>query len=117
VTIITDHSAVKAILGAPNLTGQHTWWWTKIYGSGIKNIDIVHRSGNADALSCQPISSAPSEEVGVEVQIPAINSREAGATDNCPDISSLFAVTPSTRQLSSGDSFASEQIKDVLCSL
>jgi len=26
VIMITDHAAVKAILGAPNLTGQHAQW-------------------------------------------------------------------------------------------
>ena len=26
VTVITDHAAVKAVLGAPNLTGQHARW-------------------------------------------------------------------------------------------
>ena len=96
VTIITDHSAVKAILGAPNLTGQHARWWTKVYGSGIKKTDIVHRSGkrnqHADALSHQPISPAPSEEVDVEVQIATNNSREADTTGNCPDISSCLQL-------------------------
>ena len=45
-----------------------------------------------------------------EVQIAAINSREADTSDNRPDISFLLAQTPCT---SSGDSFASEQMKDV----
>ena len=44
VTVITDHAAVKAVLGAPNLTGQHARWWSKVYSSGIKLIDIVHRA-------------------------------------------------------------------------
>jgi len=35
VTIVTDHAAIKAILGAPNLTGRHARWWSKVYGSGI----------------------------------------------------------------------------------
>ena len=35
---IADHAAVKAILGVPNLTGQHAQWWGKLYGSWIKNI-------------------------------------------------------------------------------
>ena len=45
VTIITDHTAVKAILGAPNLTEKHAGWWSKVYGSGITQVNIVHRSG------------------------------------------------------------------------
>ena len=31
VTIITDHAAVKATLGAPNLIGKHARWWSKVY--------------------------------------------------------------------------------------
>ena len=45
VTIITDHAAVKAILGAPSLSGKHARWWSKVHGSGIKQVEIVHRSG------------------------------------------------------------------------
>ena len=117
VTIITDHAAVKAILGAPNLTGQHARWWTKVYGSGIKKVEIVHRSGkknqHADALSRQPVSPALSEEMEVEVQIASINAEEADNPDSCSDISSLLAVTPNKQLSSSDDSFASEQEKDV----
>jgi len=35
VTICTDHAAVKAVIGTPNLTG-------KLCGSGIGEIDIMH---------------------------------------------------------------------------
>ena len=44
VTVITDHATVKAILGTPNLTGRHARWWSKLYGSGIKHIDIYSSS-------------------------------------------------------------------------
>ena len=54
VTILTDHTAVKAVLEAPNPSGKHARWWTKVYGTGIKDIQIVYRSGwlnaAADAL-------------------------------------------------------------------
>ena len=37
-------------------------WWTKLYGSGIKRLEIVHRAGThnqyADAQSWQPVSPA-----------------------------------------------------------
>jgi len=33
VTIYTDHAAVKAVLGTPNLTGKHARWWSKLYGN------------------------------------------------------------------------------------
>ena len=61
--VITDHAAVKAVLGTPNLTGQHARWWSKVYGSGIIHIEILHRPGKrnqpADALSRKPILLAP----------------------------------------------------------
>ena len=33
VTVTTDHSAVKPVLEAPNPTGKHTHWWTRVYGN------------------------------------------------------------------------------------
>jgi len=45
VTIIAGHAAVKAIERVPNLTGRHARYWNKVYGSGIKHIDIVHHAG------------------------------------------------------------------------
>ena len=41
-TVIIDHAAVKVILGAPNLTGRHVRWWSKVYGSGVQHLVIVH---------------------------------------------------------------------------
>ena len=43
VLILTDHSAVKAILEAPGLSGKHAHWWTKLYGAGFREIEIRHR--------------------------------------------------------------------------
>ena len=64
-TVITDHTAVKAVLVAPNLTGQHARWWSKVYGSAIRLIDIVHRarkdSQHAHALSRQSVLPVPSD--------------------------------------------------------
>ena len=40
VTIYTDHAAVKAVLGTPNLTGKQACWWIKIHGSGIGEVNI-----------------------------------------------------------------------------
>ena len=75
VTIYTDHTAVKAVLETPNLTGKHARWWSKIHGSGI-GVNIVHRAGkenrHADALSHQPVMPAPTEkdeEADLEVQV------------------------------------------------
>ena len=55
VTIRTDHQVVKVILGSPNASGKHARWWSKVYSSGLRTIDITYRPGrensNADALS------------------------------------------------------------------
>ena len=54
VTVLTDHTAVKAILQTPNPSGKHARWWTKVYASGIRNVKIQYRPGrlnsSADAL-------------------------------------------------------------------
>ena len=42
VTVYTDHTTVKAVLGVPNLNGKHTRWWNKVHGSGIREVDIVY---------------------------------------------------------------------------
>ena len=65
VTVYTDHSAVKAVLETPNPSGKHARWWTKVYGSGVKDVHIVYRPGklnaSADALSRSPQALAPLE--------------------------------------------------------
>ena len=33
VTVLTDHSAAKAVLDTPSSSGKHARWWTKVYGS------------------------------------------------------------------------------------
>ena len=38
VTILTDHTAVKAVLECPNPTAKHARWWTRVYGRGIKQV-------------------------------------------------------------------------------
>ena len=111
VTIITDHAAVKAVLGIPNLTGQHARWWSKVYGSGIRQINIVHRTGkenqHADALSRQPVLSAPpdDDDTSKEVQIAHISSDEGMniSTLLCEDLENVTNYS---------DSFHEEQLKD-----
>ena len=55
VTIFTDHTAVKAVLETANPTAKHAWWWTRVYGLGVKDVQTVYCPGrensNADALS------------------------------------------------------------------
>ena len=73
VTVFTDHSAVKAVLETPSPCGKHARWWNKVFGSGVKKLDIVYRAGrengNADALSRAPCGSPPSESMINDVQL------------------------------------------------
>ena len=56
VTVI-DCSAIRAVLGATDLSGRHEHWCAKVYDNGT--IDIVYRCGkeniNSDALSRIPL--------------------------------------------------------------
>ena len=77
VTVITDHTAIKAILDASNPSGRHARWWTRVFGQGIKEVSIVHRAGKenaaADALSRSPCGDSSVEGIGQEkVQVAAI---------------------------------------------
>ena len=84
ITVITDHAAVKVVLGIPNLTGQHSRWWSKVYGSGIRHIEILHTPGKknqpADALSRQPALPAPVDDgTSEDVQIAHISSNDTAS--------------------------------------
>jgi len=77
VIILTDHTAVKAVLGSPSKNSQHAHWWTKVYGSGVKDVQIVHCAGrensHADTLSRQPHLPPPEEGISEgDVQVCAI---------------------------------------------
>ena len=68
VTIYTNHSAVRAVLENSSSLGRHTRWWTRVYSSGIKSVNIVYRPGkansNANAVSHNPVEIAPDEGIG-----------------------------------------------------
>ena len=59
VKVLTDHTAINAILETPNPPGKHARWWTKVYGSGVKEVHIMYRPGrpnaSTDALSRSPM--------------------------------------------------------------
>ena len=54
VTVLTDHTVVKAVLEAANPSAKHARWWTKVYGRGVRSVNIKYRAGrekeNTDAL-------------------------------------------------------------------
>lgn len=111
VTIYTDHSAVRAVLENPNSSGRHARWWTRVYGSGIRNITIVYRPGkansNADALSRNPVQDAPDIGVGEEeIQVADISSDPVPSSMSIPQ---LLDAAPAKH---SCDSFLIEQCKD-----
>ena len=112
MTIITDHSAVKAFLGTPNLSGQHARWWSKLYGSGINELDIVHRVArnnlHVDALSWQPATT--DAEVDSEVQVAQIS---VNAEPDPDTVGALLCRDPVSDNVTKSNSFAEEQLKDL----
>ena len=85
VTVYTDHSAVKAILETPSPTGKHARWWTRLYGSGVATVKIIHHSGklnaNADALSRSPLNSTLGWDLGQgEVQVSQVTGEAKSKT-------------------------------------
>ena len=122
VTVITDHSAVKPVLEAPNPAGKHARWWTRVHGKGIKSVKIVYRAGrenaSADALSRSPVFLPPSHGVGQdEVQASAITAIATGApistvtpSDPDLDLSSLLQLAPVAEDGKSD--YSSEQMRD-----
>ena len=79
VTIFTDHSAVKAVLETPSPSSKHARWWSKVYGSGVQNIQIVYKPGkenlNADALSGNP-QGTPVRDQQEEIQVVQIKTSD-----------------------------------------
>ena len=107
VTVMTDHTAVKAVLDSPNPSGRHARWWTRVFGQGIREVSIIYRPGKeniaADALSRSPCGAPPVEGIGQnEVQVATVNSNV--------NIPTTLALTPCDNNDSS--ELYAEQRKD-----
>ena len=78
VTVVTDHSAIKAILETPSPSGKHARWWLKVFGSGVGRVHIIYRPGSqnarADALSRNPVLCPNDEHVDLDVQVARVES-------------------------------------------
>ena len=105
VRIYTDHSAVKAVLLAPNLSGKYARWWTRVYGSGNQEVDIVYRPGkqsaNTDTLSRSPLPDRTTEvveEKDSEPLVGAVKSETSSTSENIPELLSTVSESP-TRTL------------------
>ena len=80
VKIYTDHTSVKAVLESPNPSAKHARWWTRVFGCGVKDIQICYRAGRenqrADALSRSPCSLSPVKGIAEgEVQVASVTSQ------------------------------------------
>ena len=89
VQVVTDHSAVKALLTNPSASGKHARWWLQVYGSGVRKVDIVYRSGRentrANALSQNPTGTP--DHHPLDVQVAALSSKDT-------EISTLLHSSP-----------------------
>ena len=133
VKIYTDHTAVKAVLQNPMASGKHARWWSKVYESGIGEVEICYRRGrdnqNADALSRCPQDGDVHNEADIGVSVFTLTKGESisGLLKLCPDqpdkadvlnlsgtVTSLLSQDP-TQQVSLPASFVSDQRKDPEC--
>lgn len=101
---------MRAVLETPNPTGKYARWWTRVYGSGVKEVKILHRSGKtnvgADALSRNPHLPPPREGIGQsDVQVFSVGTVDL-------DVNTLLDSASDTRQALRIVSFAEEQRKD-----
>ena len=84
VQVVTDHSAVKALLATPSVTGKHACWWLQVFGSGVRKLDIVYHPRReherADALSRNPVSTMSPGPCSLDTQVAAVGSQDTNVT-------------------------------------
>ena len=106
VTVVTDHSAIKAILDKPNSSPKHARWWLKVFGSGISHLKIIYRPGRentgADTLSRNPLTDNQ-EVTELDASVLQVISQEL-------KIDELLSASPQTQTLQ--NEFIQEQKKD-----
>ena len=80
-TYMSTMLSYSAVLETPNPSGKHARWWSKLFGSCIRKLEIVYHSGkensNADALSHCPHGEEPAIESNTDVPVSAIQSSDA----------------------------------------
>lgn len=58
ITVYADYLTLKDILETPKSSSEHAKWWTKVDGSGVKEVRINCRpgklNGSADATLVEP---------------------------------------------------------------
>ena len=90
VLVYTDHFAVRVMLQTLSANSKHAMWWSKIFGSALKSIQIKFRPGKGncitDSLSCCLVSSPSEDELISTTQTVVVQSK--GSTD----ITELLAV-------------------------
>ena len=89
VTVLTDHSSVKAVLESPNPTAKHARWWTRVYGKGVREVKLCYRAGRenkgADALSHSPQLPAPVvSTVDGELQVSTVSITDNTSQESHP---------------------------------
>ena len=119
VTVYTDHSAVKSVLLNPHATGKHARWWSRVFNSGTKEIEIIYRPGKenacADALSHCPHVPAQAEGIA--------EAKARVLLCEVEDIEQLLALNPEKDTLVTGFSLNEQEkdmklheIRDYICS-
>ena len=106
VMVVTDHSAVKALLETPSASGKHARWWLKVFASGVGQVSLVYRPGKentrADALSRNPVTGGSAKPTDLDVQVAQVSLQST-------DIAQLLEAPPG-QELQSN--FDEEQRKD-----